>query len=308
MSTTDLKLQQLADDTFGIIRRSAAHRVGITDAAIRTRVHTGALRQTGPHTFRLFAAPASPIAQLIALTTDLADDALACRNSAAALHGFDGFSLRAPFDVLIPRNRNMRRIGHRIHTTSDLDLIDRAVVQGCPTTSGARTLIDLARTESPEALTTALDSGLRDGIFSEDLLHRRIVALRRSGRVGIPKLLRVIEGHEITSGAHSWLEREFLRIVAAAGLPRPLTQQVLSSAGDRLVRVDFHFAGTPIVIEVLGYRYHRSPSQMRRDAERQNALLRDGYLPFSFTYDQVVNEALSVTNGVAVALALQATG
>ncbi len=308
MSTTDQKFQELADTSLGIIQRSAAHRVGITDDAIRTRVRTGALSQTGPHTFCLGGAPGTPIARLIALVEDLADDALACRGSAAALHGFDGFSLRAPFDVLIPRNRNMRRIGHRIHTTNDLDLIDRAVVQGCSTTGGARTLIDLARTAPAEKLVAALDSGLRDGIFSEDLLHRRIVALRRSGRVGIPKLLRVIEGKEITSGAHSWLEREFLRIVDAAGLPRPLTQQVLSTAGDRLVRVDFHFPQTPIVIEVLGYRYHRSPSQMRRDAERQNALLRDGYLPYSFTYDQVVKEALSVTNGVAAALTLRSTG
>jgi hypothetical protein len=49
----------------------------------------------------------------------------------------------------------------------------------------------------------ALDSGHRDGLFTDALLHRRIVALRRSGRYGIPKLVSVIESSELALGAHS---------------------------------------------------------------------------------------------------------
>ena len=283
MSTIDQQLKHLSERGHGVIHRRTAHAAGITDRRLRSRVRSGTLEQTGKHTFRLFGTPDTPIGVLRSLLTDLAADAVACGPTAAALHGFDGFELSPPFDVLIPRNRNMRRLGHRVHTTKDLDLIDRSVAQDCPTTSPARTLIDLARAADDATLTHALDSGLRDGLFTEASLHRRIVALRRSGRVGIPRLLGIIEGQEITAGAHSWLEREFLRIVHAAGLARPLTQQVLSVANDRLVRVDFQFPGSPIVVEVLGYRHHRSAAQMQRDAERQNALLRDGYLPHSFT-------------------------
>ncbi len=160
--------------------------------------------------------------------------------------------------------------------------------------SGARTLIDLARTQPRERLTVAFDSGLRDGKFSESLVHRRIVALRSTGRYGIPRLLEAIEGAGAISGAHSWLEREYLRLIAGAGLPRPDTQQVVASANGRLVRVDFRFPGTRVVVEVLGYRFHRTKEQLRRDAERMNALLRDGLLPYQFTYDQVVGEPASV--------------
>ena len=70
-------------------------------------------------------------------------------------------------------------------------------------------------------------------------------------------------------------------------LPRPLTQQVLTRAGDRLVRVDCRFPGSPVIVELLGYRWHRTKAQMSRDAERQNALILDGFLPIQFTYDQV---------------------
>ena len=113
---------------------------------------------------------------------------------------------------------------------------------------------------------------MRDGRFNESLVHRRIVALRTRGRHGIPRLIEAIEGVEIARGGHSWLEREHLRLAAAGGLPRPEPQQVLARAGGRVVRVDFRFPATPVVVEVLGYRYHRTPEQLRRDAERMNAL------------------------------------
>ena len=44
------------------------------------------------------------------------------------------------------------------------------------------------------------------------------------------------------------------------------------------------------VVELLGYRFHRTKQQMARDAERLNALVIDGFTPFQFTYDQVVSQ------------------
>jgi hypothetical protein len=302
MTTTDRRLADIANGQLGIVRRPAAHAAGVTDRQLRSRVQSGTLIQTGPHTFRLFGDPMTPIGQLRSLLADLGGGAFASGPTAAAVHGFDGFRLGPPFDITLLRSRNMRRIGHRIHTTSELDVIDRAEAQRVPTMSPARTVIDLARHLSPTRLADALDSGLRDGQLTEDLLHRRVVALRTSGRYGIPKLLSVIESGELAVGAHSWLEREFLRQLLEAGLPVPATQQVLSRAGDRLVRVDFHFPGTPVVVEVLGYRYHRTATQMARDAERTNALLADGYLPFQFTYAQVVADPAEVMSTVDAAV------
>lgn len=302
MTTTDRRLSAIAAGQHGIIHRREAHASGVTDHQLRSRVKSGSLVQTGPHSFRLFGAHNTPIYELRALLVDLGPDAFASGPTAAAIHGLDGFDLRAPFDVTVLRGRNLRRIEHRIHTATDLDLIDRSTVQDCSSLSGARTMIDLARTLDEAELTTALDSGLRDGIYNESLLHRRIVALRRSGRYGIPKLIRVIEGAEITAGGHSWLERELLRLAASAGLPAPKTQQTLTRARDRIVRVDFVFPGTNIVVEVLGYRYHRTVAEMSRDAERYNALLKDGYLPFQYTYEQVVTGPSSVINDLQAIL------
>ena len=89
----------------------------------------------------------------------------------------------------------------------------------------------------------APDSGLRDGPFTEDLLHRRIVELRQ-------------------------------------------------------------FPNTPIVVEVLGDRFHRTASQMARDADRINALLTNGYRPDQFTHAQVVSDPTAVIATVETALRL----
>ena len=202
--------------------------------------------------------------------------------TAAALHGFDGFPLRAPFHLTLLRDRNVRRLGAIIQTTLTLPLIDRAASRGLGVTSAARTIIDLARVErSAQPSTRAVDRHSASGLISEDLLHRRISALRSKGRFGIPELPDVLAGAEVTRGGHSWLERHVLRLIAEAGLPASMTQQVLTRAGDRLVCVDLRFPGTMVVVELLGYRFHCSKAQLANDVARLNALLADGSPPTS---------------------------
>ncbi len=235
--------------------------------------------------------PHHHLASLTELIADIGEPCWASGTTSGALTGFDGFLLRPPFHILTSRDRNVRRIGHVIHTTHEIPLIDRTTKYGIPLLSPTRTLIDLARSISAEALTSAVDSAIRDGGTSEDFLHQRINALRASGRQGPANLLAVLAGAEITRGGQSWLEREVLRLLHGAGLPKPQTQVVLARRKDKLIRVDFHFPGTRIVIEALGYRWHRSGAQMQIDAERANRLVLDGFIPLQFTYSQIVEGA-----------------
>jgi hypothetical protein len=242
--------------------------------------------------------------QLSDLLDSLGPNARACGPTAAALHGFDGFRLSLPFHIVVPRGHNLQRVGHHIHTSTVLPPIDCETVDGIRVTSPTRTLIDSAWSATAEQLTAALDGALRDLKTTEPFLHQRIVDLRGRGRYGTPLLLRVIEGVEITRGAHSWLEREFLRLVDTAHLPAPTPQQVMGQRNGTLIRVDFHFPGTRLIVEVLGYRYHRTKLQMQIDAERMNRLSLLGYLVLQFTYDHVVADAETVVEQIATALVL----
>ena len=240
---------------------------------------------------------------LTALIADIGQPCWLSAPTAAALHPFDGFRLSPPYHLVTTRERNVRRVGVVIHTSEQLDPIDRETVGGLPVTAPARTLIDLSGIAPRDVLTAALDGALRDGLISEDFLHQRIHALRGKGRHGIPNLLAVIEGVEITRGAHSWLEREVLRLLDAAHVPSPKAQEVLGRRGDRLIRVDFRFPGTRLVVEALGYRWHRTGAQMRIDSERMNRLTMDGYVVLQFTYSHVVEQPNYVVDSIVAALA-----
>jgi hypothetical protein len=218
------------------------------------------------------------------------------------LHVFDGFRLAPPFHIAIPSDRSVTRIGHVVHRCRDIVRLDTTTVDGVPTISATRTIIDLASTQTPEQLAVAIDSALRDGLTSEDFLHGRIVELRRRGRAGLAKLVEVLEGNEITRGGHSWLERRFLALATEAGLPRPHTQQVVGVRKQCLIRVDCRFPGTNVVVELLGYRFHRTVMQMQNDAERMNRMILDGLHPLQFTYADVAGESPTMMASIREAL------
>ena len=82
-----------------------------------------------------------------------------------------------------------------------------------------------------------------------------------------------------------------------------MTQQVSGRAKDRLVRVDCHFSGTPVIVEVLGYRWHRgNRSQFNPTPSGSMPSLLQGYVVLQFTYDHVVAEPGWVVEQVRTAL------
>lgn len=286
----------------GVVTSAQVAAAGVTPDVLRRQVRSGVLERVGVRTYRSPFVRSTALVGLAGLLFDLGPDAFACGPTAAALHGFDGFKLRPPFHAMVVRGRNPHRVGHHVHTTIDLPRVDRATVLDLPVLSATRTLIDLARHIDAPRLTAALDSALRDGLTAEHALHRRIVELRSSGRYGIPRLLDVIEGLEATRGGHSWLERRFLELCAQAGLRLPRTQVELARAGGRMVRVDCWFEPGPVVVELLGYRWHRTVEQMSRDAARANALVLAGKLPLQFTYEQLTVDGPGVVAEVAGAI------
>ncbi len=114
--------------------------------------------------------------------------------------------------------------------------------------------------------------------------------------------MSVLEGNEITRGGHSWLERHFLVLLARAGLPRPDTQAIVGTRNLRLIRVDCHFPGTNVVVELLGYRFHRTVMEMQNDAERMNRMILDGLHPLQCTYIDVAGESPTMIASLREAL------
>jgi Protein of unknown function (DUF559) len=300
------RMTTTATGQHGAFTKDQAQHAGFTDAQLRSRVQSGSLDRSGVRTFRSPLTPRSFIGDITALALDIGEPCWISGPTAAALWGFDTFKSSRPIHITVPRGRLLERPDTVVHTTESMPLLDGARIGKLPLTSATRTIIDLARSEPNDRITTALDSALRDGLTSEEFMHGRIADLRGSGRHGVPRLLDVIDGSELSRGGHSWLERRFLELIGSAGLPRPETQQVLTRAQDRTVRVDCRFVDLPLVVELLGYRWHRTKAQMERDAQRTNALQLAGFVVLQFTYERIALHPSTVVDEVAEALLLLA--
>ncbi|MFB9376944.1 hypothetical protein ACFFKU_02955 [Kineococcus gynurae] len=97
---------------------------------------------------------------------------------------------------------------------------DRDEVLGIPVTSLERTLLDVARFESPLLGLATLDHALRDGLFDPADLLDRAQAFRGERWVARARDLVRWADPGVESPGESWARLRILQ----AGLPRPETQ------------------------------------------------------------------------------------
>jgi very-short-patch-repair endonuclease len=120
------------------------------------------------------------------------------------------------------------------------------------------------------------------GILKPDTLRAAVDAA--GGQHGVPLLRAVLDRAEFVL-TDSELERMFLPIARRAGLPKPLTRQVVNG-----YRVDFYWPDLGLVVEVDGHRYHRTPTQQAEDLRRDQAHLAAGLRCGRFSYIQVAED------------------
>jgi very-short-patch-repair endonuclease len=68
------------------------------------------------------------------------------------------------------------------------------------------------------------------------------------------------------------------------------------------LEVDFHFAGTPLVLEVDGGQFHTTRWRRRLDARKQAVLEAAGYRVLRLTWEQVTAEEEQTVQRIRQAL------
>jgi very-short-patch-repair endonuclease len=271
-----------ADRRFGVFTLDDARRYAVPDRTVHglaarhivERLHRGVFRVVGAHdewNQRLFAA-----------LVRCGPKAVASHRSAAALHAFDGFT-RGPLDVTVRPQEKYSVTGVRVWRLM-LSPEDRCRVGVIPATSPVRTLIDLGSVVDEATLVRALDGAERDGKVKRHVLVRRLDELGR--RQGTAVLRRVLSQREaIGRTPQSVLERAFLDLVTAAGLPQPVRQHPVVRADGKPAYLDFAYPDRRLAIEVDGNCAHATPAQRASDHERTNHLPEWRFL--RFTYEDV---------------------
>jgi hypothetical protein len=232
---------------------------------------------------------------------------LACGSGAALSHASaaDAWGIRhsqtATVHVTVPDRSARRHAGITIHRPRVLPRDEVTTLPGgLPITSAARTLIDIAvdkRLRGP-ALERALDGAeLRAHVDWGDVA--RLID-RYPRRAGVPALRSTLELYAPGGvDTRSALEEIALAICSRYDIPRPQTNVVIEGR----VR-DFYWPHARLVVEVDGYRWHRSPTAFNDDRERDTELALAGYERLRFTYDQCTKRRHWVQRSLRTALGL----
>jgi very-short-patch-repair endonuclease len=157
------------------------------------------------------------------------------------------------------------------------------VRDGIPVTSPVQTLIDLASRHEQRRVERFVNEADRLGLVRTDELRRALDD--HHGERGVGRLREILDRRTFRY-TRSELERAFLPLARAAGLPTPRTSVYVNGH-----EVDFHFPTLDLVIETDGLTYHRTPAQQAKDSERDQDHSAAGTHPLRFTHAQIKYES-----------------
>jgi very-short-patch-repair endonuclease len=269
---------ELAARQHGVVTRRQLLGLGLSAQSIQHRIDNGRLHPVDRGVYAVGRPDLSRRGVWMAAVLGCGSRAALSYGSAAALWGV-GREQRDLVEVSARSYSVRRRPRVHIYRRSNLQASEIVVRDGIPVTSVVRTLIDVAGRLDRAALERTVNEADRLGLIDPEALLDDLVL--HPGKRGV-RPLRDLLGERAFRLTDSELERRFLRLVADAGLPVPLTQQRLNG-----FRVDFFWPDWRLVVETDGLRYHRTASQQTKDHRRDQAHLAAGFTPLRFTHAQV---------------------
>jgi hypothetical protein len=189
--------------------------------------------------------------------------------------------------------RDPDRTRIRLHRVGTLRAWECALTEEIPTTTVARTLLDLSPHLRPRAMEDAIAHANRLDLF--DLLAVRRCLGEHPRQHGAPALRRLLDALEGvgTADVRSILEVLLLQLSDDHHLPEPVANaQVIG------FMVDFFWPVKKLIIEADSYTYHSMPSAFERDRERDQQLTLAGHTVVRFTYNQVTRQRKAVVHRI----------
>ena len=270
---------RLAARQHGVVTRSQLSELGFSPRATEHRLEKGRLHPVYRGVYAVGRPELTRHGRWMAAVLSCGPRAALSHESAAALWGIR--DAKGPDIVISLASSSVRyRSGVRVHRRPSLEPADITTHRGIPVTSPVRTLLDLASGRSSQAeLERAINAADKRDIIDPESLRAALDG--RTGQPGAPALRRVLDRRTFRL-TDSELERRFLRLVARARLPPPLTGTRLNG-----YKVDFLWPALGLVVETDGLRYHRTPAQQARDRVRDQVHSAAGLTPLRFTHAQV---------------------
>ena len=271
-------LARIASEQHGVVSRAELLDAGVAVGEIERRLNSGALLPEYRGIYRVGHRAPSREARYLAAVKACGRGSVLSRCAAAHLHRLIK-GRPPPPEVITTTERRIE--GILTQRSRTLDPRDVTEVLGIPTTTVARTIVDLAAILDLDTLARVChEAGVLHGTTPNDVAA---VLQRRPNSPGAAALRTVLHGDvHVTI---STLERRFLARLEAADLPLPQTNR---PAGGR--RVDARWPAHRLTVEVDGYRYHRSRHAWEQDRRREREARARGDEFRRYSYGDVLEE------------------
>jgi very-short-patch-repair endonuclease len=265
---TDRVIAALAADQHGIVARPHLVQAGVTVREIERRLESGRLHGLYRGVYAVGHTVLTRQGRWMAAVLACGDCAVLSHETAAA--AWDLRRSEGRIHVTVRGSRTAPR-GIRVHRTRTLTAAEVKPHRGIPVTSIERTIIDLSRTFTADDLEPLIDNADRRGIVD----FAPLKAARSAS------LSAVLQSYD-QAPTRSELERTFRRLCKRHRIPMPETNSIIDG-----YLVDFVWRQRRLIVEVDGYRFHRSRKKFESDREQDVTLGMKGWTTRRFTWRQL---------------------
>jgi predicted transcriptional regulator of viral defense system len=292
-------MADLAERQYAVVALWQLEDLGLNVKVVDKRVAAGRLHRVHRGVYAVGHGLLSHKGHLMAAVLACGPGTVLSHRSAAFLHGILDDS-RNRVDVIAPNRRGRAPAGISAHRDGTLTEADRVVIERIPCTSLARTLLDIAATQSPDTLRYAVTQSEVEEVFD---LAEVIELLKRSkGQRGVARLRLAIELHDPQEQeARLELEKKLLRLFKRAGF-RPEVNGHLLVNGISLMP-DFMWRDARLIVEADSRRVHGTATAFEKDRLRDQRLAAAGWTVIRVTWRQATEEPERLTRTLRALLA-----
>ena len=283
----------------GVVTRRQVLAAGLTDRQISYRIETGQWSRVTAGGYR--AIKMSGRKNLVRAATTVLPNCVASHFSAGALHALGHVDTRT-VSVMVHSQTTHVFPGVRVYRVHDLASEHSLTVDGIPTTSVARTIVDLAAVVHPRRLRAIVDDAIASQKTTAPSIHDVLRDVARRGKPGGRVLRTELENWIGPARKESVLERAGNRLLTSAGIDGWETEHTIPWRRDK--RFDVAFPKNRVAVEWDSRRWHAQGRAFESDRERDAGALAHGWRVLRFTWTDVHDRPDYVIDTIRDVLAL----
>lgn len=292
------RISRMASPQHGNFTHRQALKCGASPRTIHRYVAEGRWRRMHRGVYAVNGKAVDDLQRASAAVLAAGPTARLSHMSAVALYGLTPWPLQIHLTVPHGRHRTLRGVNWHQSRVVDADL---ATINGIPTTTLERTLLDAATQADRQLLVQLVDEAVRLGMTDVGTLAAKALIVRPDGRFGGRRLRAVLAGVPPLEDADSIMEMLMARLLDATGLDGYVHHHLVVAGGTRF-ELDFGFPHERVDVECDGAAHHGGPLSLAADRLRDEALAAEGWTVLRFKWNDVTRDASRTAHRVRVAL------